>query len=340
MTADDSTRPRITSDDDSEIVIRSGGRVAGEAGPEKITIPEELVVLSVRNVVIFPGTVVPLALGREKSRRLIHDILPDQKLLVSVCQKSPETEDPGPEDLYSVGTAGMVLKLLRMEEDSQSIILHGLFRVKIEEWLAREPYLRARIRVLRDTAEKSTETEALVINARNLARRIIELSPNVPEEATVVLNSIEQPGSLADFLASNLQLDIPAKQALLEELEVNNRLRKVSVELQQQLEVLELSQKIQTQVKENIDKTQREYFLQEQLKAIQKELGQMDEKAAEIEEVRQKIKAAGMGQAVEKEVLRELGRLEKIPTVSPEYARTWTGWSNCPGTSPRRTSWT
>ncbi len=331
MTNQDPSKPKIISDDDQEILIRAGGgRKPHEADDqgERVAIPQEAYILPVRNVVIFPGTVVPLALGREKSRRLIHDLLPTQKIIVTVCQRSPNTEDPAPEDLFNVGTAAMVLKLLRMEEDNQSIIVHALLRVQVEEYLEREPFLKARVRTLAEHPGEATETEALVMNARNSARRIIELSPNIPDEAAIVLNSIEQPSALADFLASNLQLELSAKQSLLEEMNVNHRLRRVTKELQHQLEVLELSQKIQSQVKENIDKTQREYFLQEQLKAIQKELGQGDEKTAEVEQLREKIEQAGMAQIVKEEALRELSRMEKIPTVSPEYnvVRTYLDW--------------
>ncbi|RPI63243.1 MAG: endopeptidase La, partial [Planctomycetaceae bacterium] len=236
------------------------------------------------------------------------------------CQRSAETEDPGPDDIYSYGTAIMVLKLLRMDEGNQSIIVHGLARVKIGKLLAAEPYMRANVEVLNDVITQTNETEALLMNARNTARRVIQLSPNIPDEASVVLNNIDQPGALSDFLASNLQIDIPVKQELLQVLDVNDRLRRVSVELQHQVDILELSNKIQDQVKANIDKTQREYFLQEQLKAIQKELGQLDEKSGEIEELRKKIDAAGMLDVVKTEALRELGRLEKVPMASPEYS--------------------
>jgi len=312
-------RPKVTSDEEPEIIIQPGGAPSSSPQGQDVSIPEEVAVLPVRNVVLFPGTVVPLAIGREKSRRLINDALPDQKIIVTICQKDAQVEDPATEDLYTIGTAAMVLKLLRMGEGNQTIIVHGLMRVQVEQWLATEPFFRARVRVLTEQAQQGTETEALMLNARNLARRVIQLLPNIPEEAAVVLNNIDQPGALADFMASNLQLDIPAKQKLLEKMDVNERLRQVAIELQHQLEILELSNKIQNQVRSNIDKTQREYFLQEQLKAIQKELGQIDEKSAEIEQLREHIDAAGMPEPVKAEAVRELGRLERIPTVSPEY---------------------
>ncbi len=322
------SRPKIVLGNQSETVVTpSGPQDQDRDRMEQVTIPDEMAVLPVRNIVLFPSTVIPLPIGREKSRRLIDAVLPNQKIIAVVCQKDPEVTDPKPQDLYTVGTATMILKLLRMEEDHR-IIITGLARIVIEEYTAQEPFLRARIRVLEEEVHKTTETEALMLNARNLARRILKLSPNIPEEALAVLNSIGSPGMLADFLASNLPLEFSVKQGLLEEMRVEQRLRKVIVELQHQLEVLELSNKIQDQVRANIDKTQREYFLQEQLKAIQKELGQIDERAAETGRVKEKIESAGMPPPVKAEAMRELSRLESIPVMSPEYnvLRTYLDW--------------
>jgi ATP-dependent Lon protease len=312
--------PKINNDD--ELIIQPGRKPkkrTPEGDVERLSVPDEVAVLPVRNVVLFPGTVVPLAIGREKSQRLLNAMLPDQKILAAVCQKRPDIEDPGPDDLYSIGTSLVVLKLLRMDEGNQSLIVHGVTRVRFEEWTQTEPFLKARVSVLHDIVEETTETEALMVNAREVARQVIELAPNIPEEAAVVLNNIDQPGPLSDFLISNMQLEVPAKQALLEELRVNERLRRVSEELQHQLEVLKLSDKIQGQVRQSIDKSQREYYLQEQLKAIQKELGQADEREVEARQLRQELEKAEMPEAVEKEAFRELSRLEKIPNVSPEY---------------------
>jgi ATP-dependent Lon protease len=326
----DENKPKIIRGDDPEVVVTPVA--PGQSGPlddgEGIALPPEVAILPVRNMVIYPGTVLPLQIGRDKSRRLLSSVLPNQKVIVTVCQKNPQVEDPGPDDLYNVGSAVVVLKLLKMEDENQSVIVHGRVRVMIDGYVKTEPYLVARVHALRDVVEAGTEMDALVMNARNAARKVIQLSPNIPEEAVVILNNIEQPGMLADFLASNLPIDIAAKQKLLEDLSVVNRLRIIAVELQKQLEVLELGNKIQSQVRENMDKTQREYFLQEQMKAIQKELGQVDDKAAEVEEVRKKIDEAGMPDNVKKECIRELDRMEKIPNVSPEYyvIRTYLDW--------------
>ncbi len=320
---------KIVGEDDSEVTIVPGAR--GEGPPQRpvlTRIPDELAVLPIRGMVLFPGTVVPLAIGREKSKRLLDSILPDQKVIAAVCQKDRDVENPSSEAIYNFGTAAMVLKLLRADEGGQTIIIHGLARIRIKQWIASEPYFRAQIAVAEEKLSPSDEIEALTVSARNLAMRVIELSPNIPDEAIVVLNNIDQPGALTDFLATNLQIDIAAKQKLLEELDVEKRLRNIGLELQHQVEILQLSQKIQDQVKARITKSQREFFLTEQLKAIQTELGQLDEKSSEVKELRKRIKAAGMGEQVESEVMRELDRLEKIPTASPEYnvIRTYLDW--------------
>jgi ATP-dependent Lon protease len=322
-------RLKIVGADDSENVVqRSDDQASSEETDSGPKIPDEVAVLPLRNMVIFPGTVVPLQIGREKSQRLVNAVLPKEKVIVAVCQKDPAVEDPTYDDLNSVGTALMVLKLLRGEDGTQSVIVHGQARVRVEKWLDEEPYLRAHVSKLTDSVEESTETEALMVNSRNAAARVIELSPNVPEEAAAILNRIEEPGPLADFLASNIPLEPAARQELLAELEVNRRLRRVGAELQHQVEVLELGQKIQDQVRSNIDKSQREYYLHEQLKAIQKELGQVDDKTAEIEDLKKRIEAAKMTPPVLEEANRELGRLEKMPSASPEYQtiRTYLDW--------------
>ncbi|MCE5326371.1 MAG: endopeptidase La [Planctomycetaceae bacterium] len=321
----------IVGDDDSGVAVIPAARrpgAPGEGEETAVSIPSEAPVLAVRNLVLFPGTVVPLSIGRDKSRHLIESVLPDQKIIITVCQRDANTEDPSPEELYQFGTAVMVLKLLRLEENTQSIIVQGLSRVRIEQWMQTQPFFKARIAVMNDQAEQSNEIEALMINARDLARRIIELSPNIPDEAAVVLNNIDTAGALSDFLATNLQLDVAVKQEMLEELSVGRRLRRIVNELQHYIEVLQLSQKIQDDVKAKITKSQREMYLQEQLKAIQNELGQGDDRTVELEDLHKKIDASGMPELVLKEAVRELERMEKIPSASPEYhvIRTYLDW--------------
>jgi len=319
---------RIGLTDDESTSVPDEEIVETDRGQAEIHIPEVAPVIPIRSTVMFPGTVMPLTIGRAKSRRLLEDVLPDQKVVVLAAQKDPAVDDPTPDGLYRFGTAAIVLKLLRIEDGHETIVVHGLVRVHIEQFVQSEPYFMAQVKTLPDEVAASTTIEALVMGVRQLADRIISLSPNVPDEARYVLSNIDTAGGLADFLASNMPLEARQKQSILETLDVAERLRRVSRELTQQLQVLELSSKIQEQVRTNIDKTQREYFLQEQLKAIRKELGQTDERTEEIAELREKITSAGMPEAVLTEAERQLGRFAKIPQASPEHTviRTYLDW--------------
>jgi ATP-dependent Lon protease len=286
---------------------------------DRPSLPDSLPVLPIRDLVVFPGTVVPLTVGREKSKLLIDAVLAGDKTLVTCTQRRADVEDPSLDDVYRVGTACTVLKLLRMPDGTNSLLVHGLVRVGLVEWVASDPYWQAHINQ-HDDAEppKSIELEALAYTARQTALQVIELSPNIPDEARMVLDNIEKPGPLADYLAANLSLGVEQKQELLETFDIPDRLRKVNATLNNQLEVLQLSQKIQHDVREQIDSSQREYYLQQQLKAIQKELGESDSRAAELEDLRQKIGRADMPAAVLKEAERELQRLERLGPASPE----------------------
>ncbi|MCK6484644.1 MAG: endopeptidase La [Phycisphaerae bacterium] len=284
-----------------------------------VRIPELLPILPIRDTVAFPGTLVPLTIGREKSKQLIDDVISGSKLLGIVAQRHARTEDPELDDLYRVGTVAAVLKLLKLPDGTRSIVAHGLMRFGIEELVQTSPYIVARAHPRLDIASPSTELEALVHRAREQATQLIEMSPNVPAEALVILNNIEEPGGLADFLAANLNLELTPKQELLETFDVIERLRKVNSALARQLEVLDLSKKIETQVKQQIDKSQREYYLQEQMRAIQKELGETDGRQVELTELRQRVADAKMPELVLKEADRELERMERIPQASPEY---------------------
>jgi len=291
-----------------------------DGSDEIASLPGELPVLPVRDMVVFPGTVVPLTVGREKSKRLIDAVLGGDKLLVTCTQRRADIEDPGLDDIYRIGTAARVLKLLRMPDGTNSLLVHGLVRVGIEDWTSDEPYWRAKTNPHQDEEPAdSVELEALAYSARQTAQQVMELSPNIPEEARMVLDNIDKPGPLTDYLAANLSLGVAQKQELLETFDIADRLRKVNTTLNNQLEVLQLSQKIQADVREQIDASQRQYYLQQQLKAIQKELGESDGRTAELEELRGRIEEAGMPEFVLKEAHRELNRLERIAQGSPEH---------------------
>src|SRR3954468_17001470 len=295
-------------------VIRTG------ADGQRVKIPQLLPVLPIRNIVVFPGTVMPLNIGRAKSKSLLEEVMPGDKLIGVITQKNSESEDPDSPDLYPVGVVANILKLFRLPDGNQSIILHGLTRFRLTALEKKEPFLLGRIEIIEEKTPQGANLDALLASVRAQANRVIELSPNTPDEATQVLNSITSPSALADFLAANLQTDVAEKQAMLEELDVEKRLRLVAARLATQLDILELQSKIQKQVTENIDKSQRRFYLQEQMKAIRKELGEGDKGAAsEADELRKKLEAANPPEPVMKEALRELSRLEGIPSASPEY---------------------
>ena len=294
----------------------------------RLKLPSVVGILPIRNAVAYPGTVMPLAIGRDRSKALLAETRPNETVIGLVTQHNPETNRPGFDDVYSVGTAASVLKVLKMPQGSIHIVVHGIARFKIKERIATKPYLKARVELLKVTAKMTKKLQALIVSVRQAANRVVALSPNVPEEASVLLENIENPSALADFLAANLSLDIAQKQQLLEEVDAAKRLEKISVALANQLEVLELSHKIQGRVRESVERSQREYFLQEQLRAIQSELGRGDRQSEELKQISKNIKKAKMPKKVESEALRELDRLSKIPAASPEYSviRTYLDW--------------
>src|SRR4051794_4937945 len=313
---------------ESQIIERSPTATVIRTGTngQRLTIPNTLPILPIRNIVVFPGTVMPLNVGRQKSKNLLDEVMPGEKIIGVVTQRNAETEDPQLDDLYGVGVACMILKLFKLPDGNQSIIVHGLTRFRVKNLMQTEPFALGDIEVLEDTLEAGPGLDALIASVRQQANRVIELSPNTPDGAAQVLASITQPSALADFLAANLQADTTEKQRMLEELDVEKRLRLIASRLATQLDVLELQNKIQSQVKENIDKSQRRYYLQEQMKAIRKELGEGEPGGgSEVESLRAKLQAARLPEVVMKEANRELARLEAIPSASPEYGviRTW-----------------
>ena len=291
-------------------------------------LPEVIGILPIRNAVVYPGTVMPLAIGRKKSKTLIAAITPNRTIIGLVTQHSPEINNPGFSDLYQIGTAATVLKVIKMPQGSIHIVVHGIARFKITKAVAVKPFLKAEVQRLKSKTRMTKKLQALIVSVRHAANRVISLSPNVPEEASVLLENIEDPCALGDFLAANLNVTIKQKQELLEEVDATKRLEQISMALANQLEVLELSHKIQGRVRESVDKNQREYFLQEQLKVIQSELGKGDRQGEELKRISKNIKKAKMPKKVEAEAVRELDRLSKTPTASPEYSviRTYLDW--------------
>jgi ATP-dependent Lon protease len=300
--------------------LTGNGEENQRANNQKFKLPEEIGILAIRNAVVFPGTVAPLAVGREKSKALLKDVRPNETVIGILTQRKPDTEKPDFADLYRIGTAATVLKILRAHQGAVSIFVHGIARFEVVEPITTEPYLKARVRLLESEAKMTKRLQALMVNVRQTANRVISLSPNVPEEISALLEEIEDPSALADYLAANISLKTGERQKLLEELDPARRLEQISIALANQLEVLELSNKIQGRVRESIEKSQREYFLQEQLKAIQTELGKDDGRNDELKQLSENIKKAKMPQKVEQEAMRELDRLSKMLPISPEYS--------------------
>jgi len=297
-----------------------GVRVVTAPMMQAVQVPEILAILPVRGAVSFPGAVLPLTIGRPRSKKLLDDALTADKIVGVVTQRNEAHEDPDPKDLYSYGTASLVLKMIRAADGNANILTHGLVRFRILDLVETEPYLRARVEILQDAIPELTpDFELLIKSVRELADRMIRLTPNLPDEANNILQNIDNPGMLADFLAANLSGDFQEKQSLLEEIDVKKRLERVREKLAARIELLELQEKIQSQVRSSIDKSQRNYYLQEQMKAIQKELGIDGGPEAEVAELRKRLDEAKLPETVKKETERELARLQAIPQASPEY---------------------
>jgi ATP-dependent Lon protease len=288
----------------------------------------ELPVLAIRNTVIFPVLAFPINVGREKSLLAVDEALENDKLLAILAQREAKNEDPDTEDLYATGTVVKILKSVKMPGNKLSVIIQGLARVKVKDWRHTEPYLRAAVEVHEEPAEHPRELNAKMANLRELAQRIIDLSPQIPSEASFLVRSIDNPGVLADIVASNLGIGVEAKQELLENFETSARMDAVVALLNKEIQVLELSNKIQSEVKGEMDKAQREYFLREQLKAIQKELGEVDDRQEEFEDLKKMIKKARMPKDVEKVAFKELKRMSRMSPGAAEYtvSRTYIDW--------------
>jgi ATP-dependent Lon protease len=291
-------------------------------------VPSALPVLPLQEMVPFPDTLTPLAVGRERSMRLVNEVLSGERMLVMVASKSPEAEEPGPDELYDVGVAGVVARMLKVPDGTIRILVQGTERVRLTDYVAEEPYLIARIEPMPDVVEPSPELEALTHNVQRTFSEIIEQIPYLPEELQLAVANLDDSSALAHLIAGALRISTEEKQELLEQVDVGKRLRRLSEILARELEVVQLGTKIQSQVQSELDKGQREFYLREQLKAIQQELGEGDEQQAEVNELRERIEHANLPEAARKQADRELGRLERLPPAAAEYGviRTYLEW--------------
>ncbi len=294
-------------------------------------VPTDVPVLPLRDTVLFPNSFMPLAVARESSIKLIDEAIAGGKLVGVFTQREPTQEEPAQADLYPIGTLTHIHKMFKLPDGSLRLIVQGLTRLRFDRTVAVKPYLRAEVseavEALKD--EDAIEIDALQRNVRSNFQQVVQLSPVLSDDLIALAANIADPARLADFIASSLTtITTPAKQQLLEMLDVRARMDELNRILTKELEVLELGSKIQSQVQSEVGKNQREYFLREQMKAIQKELGEGDEQAKELDELREKIEAAGMPEDVKKEAMRELDRLSKMPAAAAEYtvARTYIDW--------------
>jgi ATP-dependent Lon protease len=307
---------------------RSEDPSGGEQTP---SIPQDLPLLPLRDTVLFPNSFMPLAVARESSVRLIDDAIGGGRLIGVFTQRDAAVEEPGQDDLYPVGTATHIHKMFKLPDGSLRLIVQGLARLKMEQLVSVRPYLVARVSQAADQLrdEDRLEIDALQRNIKTNFQKVVSLSPLLSDDLQTLALAISDPGKLGDFIASSLTtISTAIKQSVLETLDVRARMDELNRVLIKELEVLELGSKIQSQVQSEVGKNQREYFLREQLKAIQKELGEGDEQTKEIEELREKIEAVGMPDPVKKEALRELDRLSKMPAAAAEYtvSRTYLDW--------------
>ncbi|MCB0867319.1 MAG: endopeptidase La [Solirubrobacterales bacterium] len=299
-----------------------------EAIRDSQDLPEAMPVLPLRDTVAYPDTLAPLGVGQERSIKLVDDVLAGNRMLVMVASRDPEEDTPSPDQLHGVGVVGVVTRMLKVPDGTIRILVQGSQRVKLDDYVTEKPYLVARITEMPDIVEESPELEALTRNVQKTFSDIIEQIPYLPEELQLAVTNIDEPSALSHLIAGALRISTEEKQLLLEEVDVARRLRMLSEILARELEVIQLGSQIQSEVQSSIDKGQREYFLREQLKAIQAELGEEDEQTAEINELRERIEAAQLPEHAHQAAERELSRLEKLPPAAAEHGviRTYLEW--------------
>ncbi|MEW5768355.1 MAG: endopeptidase La [bacterium] len=295
---------------------------------EKRNIPKDLPIFPTREVVIYPAMIVPLLVGRDENIKLIDDASVGDRIIGLFAQRDGEKEKISEDDIYRVGTAGQILKMLKLPDGTAQLLVQGLSRIKLKRVFQDEPYLKGTVEEIFIEESEGIETEAMRRNLLDLLKRVVSLSPRIPQEFYISALNLKHPGNLADLVVANLNLEVKEQQEFLETMDPKKRLERATLLLTKELDLLEIGSKIQSEIRTRIDKNQREYFLRQQLEAINKELGQEDEQAIEIKELAQKIEAAKMLEEVEKEAKKELDRLGKIPPAAAEYtvARTYLDW--------------
>ena len=295
---------------------------------EKGSMPRELPILPLRNLVAFPFSVLPLTVGIPRSVKLIEDALQGNHLVGLMASRDPSVEEPAPAQVHEIGTLARIMRVARAPDNTTQVVVQGMERFRVTQWIVTDGYLRAKVEPAPERVESDLETEALVRGVRDLGREVVELSPNIPNEAAAFLNTITDARYLAYLVTANSQVEAAEGQKILEMDSVKDKLRAIIAHLEHQKEVLSLGQKIRSEAKEEIDKQQREYILRQQLKAIQKELGDLDENQSVVTEYTEKLEKAGMPEEARKEAERELKRLSGMPPQAAEHSmvKTYLDW--------------
>ncbi len=324
-----SEKKNLTVIDEADQATLEGADDDPREEEKDLKIPQILPVLPLRNTVVFPQQILPISVGREKSIRLIEEAMQAEKLVCLVAQKDGKVDDPGPDDLYSWGTVASIMKVFKMPDGTRSVMVQGVSVAQILKFTQTEPTLRALIQLHPEKKAEGVDVEALVSNIRSLFEKVVGLANYLTPEHLMFVENTDEPGQLANIIAWNLNIPTAEKQQILELTDVRARLEKLTYVLTKELQILELSSKIQSEVQGEINKTQREYYLREQLKAIKRELGEdEDERTVEIRELKKKIREARMPKEVEEVAHKELDRLAKMPPAAAEYtvSRTYLDW--------------
>src|ERR1041385_842076 len=306
---------------DTEFISILGASGSPEAPPRvsSRSLPDKLPIRGLSDIVIFPGMVAPLLVETPQSTKLIDEVVAGDRLLGVVLQRNAEAVNPLPHEMHEVGCAARVLKMLKFPDNTVRVLVEGLWRITIKQYTGTDPYLCAKFDLLKDISENSVELTAMMRNAQSQFQEIIKLSPALSEQVKIAALNTEDPGHFADLIAANLNLNLQDRQTLLETASVKERLVRLLPMLNREHEVLNLSSKIQTDVASSIAKTQRDFFLREQLRAIQRELGESEPNAGEIKSLREKIEQTAMPAEAKKVAAQELERLQQMPPAAAEY---------------------
>lgn len=312
---------RLLNESSGEIIEISTSRPNAAMPEWRADVPDVIPVMPLRGVVLFPGTVAPLTVERAASRQLLEELLPTGRLLALATQKDAELDVPGAKDLYEIGVLGNILRMVRQSDEQTLVLIQIVERIRLKKFVSTKPYLKARYEILENKFPRKGDVwEATLRNLRESAQTFINLNPNIPDEASQALAAIDSPSILTDFLATNLSLDLAQKQRLLEEVDVRKRAEKVQQTLNNQLHIAELQQKLRADVEDEFSDAQRRAYLREQLRAIQRELGEGDGVEEQTDDLRLRLEEAGLPPEVMKQASRELKRLDLIPPASPEHS--------------------